>query len=396
MSARHIREVEPGIGWSEQRGDTGALALVFPAGFAAEGAGRPGLAHFTEHMVMAPSGRGMEPYASLEAAGFLLDATTRRDHMTITVSGPQGSFLDAVAALVAHLANLDRPEGTADRQAEIIRNEVLDKTRLAPESDTWRRCVPTPDGPVGLDHDPITSPALAGSVGHADAWRAFAAEHVRPDRCAVGLAVDPGRVRPEDVASLLGPRESPRDGSREWGTEPTTFRPATSGPMDFRAAGSRAACFRAAGVRRHEIVVPVVDDGPSGQASALVAGHLLASRAATVHRRRPAPLRYGLFDEWFSESGPTALTIALPADFGPEAHEDVLLRCLRAAPHPDVTARAREHVSEQWRRRTATASAGARSIAQALFAGRPGDPFADVDPARVARHLETITVWEEC
>ncbi|MEV8629247.1 insulinase family protein [Streptomyces sp. NBC_01268] len=369
---RRTREAEAGFGWSEQRGDTAALALVFPAGFAAEGADRPGLAHFTEHMIMAPSGGRAEPYASLEEAGCLLEARTRRDHMTVTVSGPQDSFLDAVGTVVAHLADLERPDGTADRQAEIIRNEVLDKTRLAPQSDTWRWCVPTPDGPIGLDHDPITSPALSGSVGHAGTWRAFAAERVRLDGCAVGLAADPTRVRPEDVASLLGPRT--------WGE---------------RAPASAPAHFRAAGVRRHALVVPVVDDGPSGQAAALVAGHLFAARAATVHRRRPAPVRYGLFDEWFSESGPTALEVPLPVGFDPTAHEHELLRSLRAAVDPGRTTRAGEQLSEQWRTRTETASAGARSIAWAAFARHHGDPFVHVDLDLVARHLETITVWEE-
>jgi hypothetical protein len=362
--------VAPGLGWYEYGGDVGAVALAFPAGFRTEGAGRPGLAHFAEHMLMAPRDRHAQPYARLEERGFLLEAQTRLDHLTVTVSGPQRHLLRAVETLVAHLADLERPGGTALRQAEIIRNEVLEKTGLSPSTDRWRWCVPTPDGAIGADHDPVVAPALAGSAVHADAWRAFAAEHVRLDRCGAAVAADPALVGPDAVEAALGPR-----------VVPGVPRAASSG----RSPGE---CE----TPRGEIVLPVHADDLAGQSAALVAAELAAEAVAAAHGRPGAAVHYGLFDEWFSENAPTVLTVPLPAEADITAVEERVRALPRTVVEPGAVARARERLSEEWARRLATPSACARLTAWMLLGGRMGDPFASCDPHLVAHSASAAAV----
>ncbi|NEY32864.1 hypothetical protein GTU99_11775 [Streptomyces sp. PRKS01-65] len=365
-----MREVAPGLGWYEYGGDVGAVALAFPAGFHAEGAGRPGLAHFAEHMLMAPRDRQAHPYARLEERGCLLEARTRRDHLTVTVSGPQRHLLRAVETLVAHLTDLERPGDTALRQAEIIRNEVLEKTALSPATDRWRWCVPTPDGAIGADHDPVVAPALAGSAVHADAWQAFLARHVRLDRCSAAVAADPALVGPGAVESALGPRTVPRI--------PRAASPGRG------AQGCKAP--------RDEIVLPVRADDLAGQSAALAAAELAAETVAAAHRQPGAAVHYGLFDEWFSENAPTVVTVPLPAGTDGTAVEERMRAFPKTVTEPGALARARRRLSHEWARRLATPSACARLTAWMLLGGRMGDPFAPCDPDLVEHSASAAAV----
>ncbi|MGQ4488943.1 insulinase family protein [Streptomyces sp. SAS_281] len=364
-----VYEAAPGLGWCEANGDIGAFALGFPAGFRAEGADRPGLAHFTEHLLMAPRDESAYPYAQLEQRGFLLEAQTRRDHLTVSLSGPQKHLLGAVETLVAHLADRSRPGGAARQQAEIIHNEVLEKTGLDPASDRWRWCVPVPGGAIGADHDPVVAPALAGLAVYADTWQGFAAEHVRLERCAAAVAADPAVVRPADVESLLGPRPLPR------------AIPAVA-PASFAAA---AADGRQA--PREEIVLPVLDGGLLGQSAALVAAGLVAGALAAATGYPSVNVHYGLFDEWFSEDAPTVLTVPVPPGFDAGALERCVGSVLRTATEPRTLARACEQLSDEWKRRVGTPAAASRLTAWMLLGERLGVPFADVDAGLVIRSL---------
>ncbi|WP_405901444.1 insulinase family protein [Streptomyces sp. NBC_00727] len=368
-----VYEAAPGLGWCEENSDIGAFALGFPAGFRAEGAGRPGLAHFTEHLLMAPRDESAHPYAQLEERGFLLEAQTRRDHLTVSLSGPQKHLLGAVETLVTHLVDRRRPGGAARQQAEIIHNEVLEKTGLDPASDRWRWCVPVPGGAIGADHDPVVAPALAGLVVYADAWQGFAAEHVRLEECAAAVAADPAVVSPEDVTSLLGPRSLPR------------ARPAVA-PASFAAAGDGRPA------PREEVVLPVRDGGLPGQSAALVAARLIGEALAAATGYPSVPAHYGLFDEWFSEDAPTVLTVAVPPGSDPDALERSVGNALRSATEPRTLARVCAQLSDEWKRRMGTPSAASRLTAWMLLGERMGVPFTDVDAGLVTRSLEAAVL----
>ncbi|TRV80946.1 insulinase family protein [Streptomyces sp. 130] len=369
-----VYEAAPGLGWYEEKGDVGAFALGFPAGFRAEGAGRPGLAHFTEHLLMAPRDESAHPYAQLEERGFLLEAQTRRDHLTVSLSGPQKHLLGAVDILVTHLVDRRRPGGAARQQAEIIHNEVLEKTGLDPASDRWRWCVAVPGGAIGADHDPVVAPALAGLAVYADVWQGFAADHVRLEQCAAAVAADPALVRPEDVQSLLGPRPLP----------PT--RPAVAPASFATAAGDGRPA------PRKEVVLPVLDGGLPGQSAALVAARLIGEALAAATGYPSVNAHYGLFDEWFSEDAPTVLTVPMPPGSDSDALEQSVGNALRSATEPHTLARACEQLSDEWKRRIGTPSAGSRLTAWMLLGARMGVPFTDVDAALVTRSLETAVL----
>ncbi|WP_327320349.1 insulinase family protein [Streptomyces sp. NBC_01235] len=355
-----MREVAPGLGWYDYDGDVGAFALTFPAGFHAEGADRPGLAHFTEHMLMAPRDGAARPYAQLEEHGCLLEAQTRRDHLTVTVSGPQGHLLRAAETMVAHLTDLRRPASAALQQAEIIHNEVLEKTGLAPWSDRWRWCIPTPGGGIGVDHDPVVAPALAGLAVYEEGWKAFAVQNIRLERCSAAVVADPALVAPEDMESVLGPRSLPdaRD----------VPRPDTDSRM-----------------LRDEIVLPVDTNDLAGQSAALIAAKLVAREAAAVHRQACADMRYGLFDEWFSENAATIVTVPVPSDLDFGALERRLHRLRETAVEPSAMNWAREQLLQEWAARVKSPSACARSMAWMLSGGRLGTPFAPLDSRLVER-----------
>jgi hypothetical protein len=355
-----MREAAPGLGWYDHDGSVGAFALTFPAGFVAEGADRPGLAHFTEHLLMAPRDGAAHPYAQLEEQGCLLEAQTRRDHLTVTVSGPQRHLLRAAETMVAHLTDLRRPADAALQQAEIIHNEVLEKTGLAPRSDRWRWCIPAPGGGIGVDHDPVVAPALAGPAVHHEAWKAFAVQNVRLERCSAAVVADPALVAPEDMESVLGARSLPdaRDVPRP-DTDPRTVR--------------------------DEIVLPVDTNDLAGQSAALIAAKLVAREVTAVHRQAVADIRYGLFDEWFSENAPTTVTVSVPADADFGALERRLHELRETSVEPSAMNWARERLSQEWAARVTSPSACARSMAWMLSGGRLGIPFAPLDSALVER-----------
>lgn len=386
-----MHEDFPGMGWYDQGGDIGAFALTFPAGFDAEGPEWPGLAHFTEHMLMAPRDRRGSPYAELESAGFLLEARTRRDHLTVTVCGPQERLLSAIGTLVAHIADLDRPDGTARQQAEIIRNEILEKTNLAPWADPWRWSIPAPWGRTGVDHDPIVAPALRDLAVHEGAWKGFAAHHADLGRSRAAIVADPDRVPLAKVAAILdsGPRRGPVVSGLGTGAASTSHAAADSAP-------SREQCGEdCRNDARNEIVLPVLADDLAGQSCALIAAAAVAGAVATLRGLPWIEPRYGLFGEWFSENGPTVLSIPVPSETDAadlEHHRHLLLE---AATEPRSLISARERLAVKWAKHMESPTARARSTAWMLLGGRAGVAFADIDQDAVRRVVAEAAVLKE-
>ncbi|MHA6763644.1 insulinase family protein [Streptacidiphilus sp. PAMC 29251] len=365
---RTVEVVAPGLAWCEDGGDTGSVTLAFPAGFRAEGAGRAGLAHFAEHMLMAPRDSHASPYAQLEDQGFLLEAQTRRDHLSVGVCGPQEHLLRALELLVSHVGSPGRPAGTVQRQSEVIRNEVLEKTRLAPWSDRWRWRVATSHGAIGVDHDPIVTPAMNGSAVHGDVWEEFIADKVRPERCGVAVVANPSVVAPADVESVLGPR-SPAAGAAV---------------PSLRADGGTPAGEPARG---DELVIPVFEGDLAGQSAALAAAMLVARAVAGSTGSRCGPPWYGLFDEWFSEDAPTTLVLPLP----PGTAADVVEECVGNAHAAAFDQRrldwCHQQLTTEWDRRVETSAACSRHTAAMLLGDRIGVPFAGLVPEQVARNV---------
>ncbi len=331
---------------------------------------------------MAPRDEHAYPYAQLEGLGCLLEAQTRRDHMIVAVSGPQPHLLQAIEMLIAHLVDPKRQSGTALQQAEIIHNEVLYKTRLAPWADTWRWCIPAPGAGIGVDHDPILAPALDGSAVYEDTWPEFAANHVRLERCSAAVVADSRLVSPDAVDSVLGPRTLPDPLAATLREEPTRIpcHEPTIGPNPL-AAGDRS-----------EIVLPVQANDLCGQSAALVAAKLVATAVAMVGNDFPAKVQYGLFDEWFSEQAPTVITVSLSAACDVTELEQQIPALLRTITDPHSLTQAITQLSDEWAARTKSPSTCARSMAWMLLGNRLGAPFAQLDPHLVERNVSAATV----
>jgi hypothetical protein len=111
------------------------IAIGFAGGFASDPAGRSGLAHLMEHVLLAPANSSHTWYLeSIEGLGGVIEAQTRAEHIRVRMSVPTPHFAQAVDLLVGHISQHSRRTSELNHQRQVIESEIwykLDGGRVA-------------------------------------------------------------------------------------------------------------------------------------------------------------------------------------------------------------------------------------------------------------------------